>query len=131
MRLDEGEGVRDSRRTRSTWLSALAAFVTAVVLVWAMLRVDSSTSGYWFVWIATIGIPPIVLSIAAAVQYRWGESTGAGAAAAALYWVFLVVFNVRAIDLFFFGALLQTAAWFISRPRARHCLLYTSPSPRD
>ena len=90
-----------------------------------MLRVDKSTSHSWFVWIAMIGLPPIVLSIAAAVQYRWGHSTGAGAAAVALYWVFLIVFNVRAADLFFFGALFQTVAWFVSRPRSKR----TRPVP--
>jgi hypothetical protein len=118
----DGDDVRNLRRTRSVWLSALAAFVTAAVLVWAVLSVDSSNSGYWFLWIATVGIPPIVLSVAAAAQYRWRDSTGAGAAAAAVYWVvvfnvWVVVFNARLIDLFFFGALFQTAAWFISRPR--------------
>jgi len=106
------------RRTRriSARLSLAAATVTALILVWAILRNSDSTSG-WLVWILTIGVPPIVVSLFAGAQYRWTNGTGAGAAAAAVYWVLLIIYSVRAADLYLFGALLQTSAWFIGRPR--------------
>jgi hypothetical protein len=113
--------VRDltkQRRARrvSARLSLAAATATALILVWATLRNSDSTRG-WLLWIVAIGLPPIVLSLIAAVQYRRSSSTGAGAAAAAVYWVLLIIYNVRAADLYLLGALLQTAAWFIGRPR--------------
>jgi hypothetical protein len=104
------------RRSVSAWLSVAAAGITALILVWAILRnPDHSTS--WLRWVVMIGVPPIVLSVIAAVQYRRGHSTGAGAAAAAVYCVLLLIYNVRAADLYIIGALLQTGAWFVSRPR--------------
>jgi hypothetical protein len=106
-----------SRRRRvSTWLSLVAAATTALILVWDILR-DGPHSAIWLRWVLTIGVPPIVLSVIAAVQYRRGQSTGASAAAAALYWILLVMYNVRAADLYVIGALLQTSAWFLSRPQ--------------
>ena len=104
------------RRARSALLSGLAAGTTAGLLVWSIAAADASRSASWYLWIALIGIPPIVFSVAATVQYRWGRSTGAGAVAAALYWVFLITYNVRAVGLYLLGALLQTVAWFTSRP---------------
>ena len=86
------------------------------MLVWAILRNADHTSA-WLRWVLTIGVPPIVVSLVAGVQYRRGRSTGAGAASAAVYWILLVMYNVRAADLYMFGALLQTGAWFVSRPR--------------
>jgi hypothetical protein len=103
-------------RRGSALLSLAAAGVTGAILAWATLRNSDSTSA-WLFWILSIGVPPIVLSLVAAAQYRRGHSTGAGAAAAAVYLVFLLVYNLRAADLFFIGALLQSAAWFRSRPR--------------
>jgi hypothetical protein len=103
-------------RRASAWLSVAAAGVTGLILVWAILSNSDHTQG-WLIWVLTIGIPPIALSLVAAAQYRRGQSAGAGAAAASVYWVLLVIYNVRAGQLYFFGALLQTAAWFLSRPR--------------
>jgi hypothetical protein len=103
-------------RRRSAWLSLSASGITALILVWAILRNADHTSS-WLLWILMIGAPPIVLSLIAAAQYRRAHGTGAGAAAAAVYWVLLLVYNVRAADLYMLGALLQTGAWFLSRPR--------------
>ena len=101
-------------RRASAWLSLAAAGVTGLILLWAILRNSDHTQG-WLTWILTIGLPPIALSLVAAAQYRRGQ--GAGAAAPAVYWILLVIYNVRAGELYFFGALLQTGAWFLSRPR--------------
>ena len=87
-------------------------------VVSALVWHDSATIGF-VVWLLTITVVPIVMSIAAAIQYRRSAHTGAGAAAAAVYWALFVVLFFHAAELFFFGALLQTAAWFISRPRVK------------
>jgi chromate transport protein ChrA len=97
-------------------LSLAAAGVTAVILLWAILR-NGDESKAWMAWIISIAMPVIVLSIAASFQYGRGHGSGAGAAAAAVYWVLLIVLFVAAAPLYFFGALLQSTAWFISRPR--------------
>jgi hypothetical protein len=102
-------------RRASASLSLAAASVTALILVWGILRESDPTRG-WLLWVLTIGVPPIVLSLIAGAQYRRGNSTGAGAAAAAVYWILLIIYNIRAADLYLLGALLQTAAWFLSRP---------------
>ncbi|MGO9877522.1 MAG: hypothetical protein ACLPVY_27430 [Acidimicrobiia bacterium] len=70
-------------------------------------------------WLVMITVPPVALSVAATVQYRLTTHSGAGAAAAAVYWAFLLVWNFQAGVLFFFGALLQTGAWFLTRPQAK------------
>jgi hypothetical protein len=105
-----------TRRRRSAWLSLAAAGLTALILAWAVLANGDRTRS-WLAWIVTISLPVIVLSTGAALQYWRGRSAGAGAAAAAAYWVMLVVFNLEAATLYLFGGLLQTAAWWISRPR--------------
>jgi chromate transport protein ChrA len=97
-------------------LSLAGAGVTAVILVWAILR-HGDGSKAWMAWIITITLPVIVLSIAASFQYGRGHGSGAGAAAAAVYWTLLIVLFIPAAPLYLFGALLQTTAWFISRPR--------------
>jgi hypothetical protein len=116
--IERGRNTQQRQRMRSALLSALAALATAALLVVAVLSADDSTSRSWFVWIATIGVPPIGFSLVAAAQYRFRHSTGAGAAAAAVYWVFLIGYNVRAAGLFLIGTVLQTAAWMVSRPRS-------------
>jgi hypothetical protein len=78
---------------------------------------NSDATRWWFFWILSIGAPPIALSLLAAAQYQRGHHTGAGAAAAAVYWVLLITYNIRAAALYLIGALLQTTAWFLSRPR--------------
>ena len=107
---------QSSARRTSARLSLAATGVTTLILVWAVLR-NSDASSWWLFWTLSIGVPPIALSLLAAGQYRRGRNTGAGAAAAAVYWVLLIVYNFRAADLFLIGALLQTTAWFHSRPR--------------
>jgi hypothetical protein len=104
-----------TRRRRSALLSTIAAALTASFFVLAIV-VDSSSA--ITEWLLTIGLPPVVSSVVAAVQYRRTPHTGAGAAAAVLYWVFLVVFYLEGGLVFVPGALLQTAAWFVSRPRS-------------
>lgn len=64
----------------------------------------------------SIGLPPIVMSGAAAAQYRWGRGTGAGAAAAVVYWVLLLLLFFRAGPLYLIGGILQTVAWYVGRP---------------
>jgi hypothetical protein len=103
-------------RRMSARLSLAAAGVTGLVLLWAILANSDQSQG-WLRWILSIGLPPIVLSLVAALQYQRGQSWSAGAAAAAVYWVLLVVLNVEGAGLYVLGALLQTAAWFLSRPR--------------
>ena len=68
-------------------------------------------------WLAIIAVLPIALSLAAAVQYKCGAHGGAGAAATAVYWVLFAIFIVRVGVAFVPGALLQTSAWFVARPR--------------
>lgn len=100
------------RRRRSALLSLLAAGVTAAIFAWAAI------SNPWELrWILSIGWAPIALSIAAAIQYRWRIHSGAGAAAAAVYWVLVVLIFFQAGIAFLIGAVLQTCAWYISRPR--------------
>jgi hypothetical protein len=103
-------------RRRSAWLSLAAAGVTALILVVAALTNSDATRG-WLFWLLWIGVPPIALSLIAAAQYGRGHFTGAGAAAAAVYWILFIVYSVRAAPLYLIGALLQTTAWFLSRPR--------------
>lgn len=110
----EQQDVQRARRRRSASLSALAAGVTATFFVWAIVVDPSSLTR----WLVTIGLPPVALSVAAAVQYRRTSHTGAGAAAAALYWAFVFAIYVRGGLVFVPGALLQTTAWFVSRPRS-------------
>jgi len=68
-------------------------------------------------WLVIISLPAVAVSATAAGQYRWGRHTGAGAAAAVLLWVIVLVFNVAAGVEYFPAAVLQTIAWLISRPR--------------
>ncbi len=121
MRIGQAEQVsdlpkRERSRKLSTWLSLAAAGTTVLILLFAILR-NSDRTHAWLIWTMTIGLPPIVLSTLAAAQYRSGQSTGAGAAAAAVYWTLLIIYNSRSATLYFLGAPLQTAAWFLSRPR--------------
>ena len=105
------------RRRRSALLSALAASVTAAFFVWSLAIHSNGSDGSVRVWLMLIGIPPIALSVLAAVQYLRTSHTGAGAASTAVYWVLTIVFFVSAGSAFLLGAILQTAAWFVSRPK--------------
>jgi hypothetical protein len=102
-------------------LSAVAACVTAALFAWSLVihSYGSDASAPTRTWLLVIGLPAIIASAAAAIQYRKTLHTGAGAAAAAVYWVLFAVFLVSAVDAFLPGALLQTAAWFVSRPSRR------------
>jgi hypothetical protein len=102
------------RRQRAARLSAVAGIITATLALFFGARNHAETY-----WIVIISVPPIALSLAAAVQYRRTAHTGAGAAAAAVYWAFLLVWFFQAVDLFVIGALLQTAAWLLTRPDAK------------
>jgi hypothetical protein len=105
------------RRRRSALLSALAAGFTAAVFVWSIAIHSNGSDGPVRVWLIMIALPPVVLSVLAAAQYARTSHTGAGAAATAVYWVLTVLFFVSAGGAFLLGAILQTAAWFICRPR--------------
>ncbi|MGZ4691667.1 MAG: hypothetical protein ACXV9P_04560 [Acidimicrobiia bacterium] len=59
---------------------------------------------------------PVVVSLAAAYQYRWKTYTGAGAAAAVVFWIWVVTGRLTYGTGFVIGAVLQTCAWYISRP---------------
>jgi hypothetical protein len=113
-----GVGVAvDRRRRRSAVLSLLAACVTFALFAWAFLARDADASRSWKVWLLTIAVPPIALSLVAAAQYRWTPYSGAGAAATAVYWLMVVLLMLRAGPAYVPGAVLQTVAWFVSRPR--------------
>jgi ABC-type Na+ efflux pump permease subunit len=112
-----GSGIgneRERRRRWSTVLSALAAIITVAIFGASFLFWNHDDSVR--IWLAWIAVPPVCLSAAATVQYARGEHSGAGAAAAAVYWVLIVLTVMRALEGLFLGAVLQTAAWFISRP---------------
>ena len=100
------------RRRRSALLSAVAALLTAVFFF-----PKGVTEGLPFarLWLE-MSIPTVALSVAAAIQYRWKEHSGAGAAAAALYWVFVLLGQLSYGTGFVIQAVLQTWAWYISRP---------------
>ena len=103
------------RRRRSALFSLLAAAVMVVLFGWALSAYGDRQYAVE-VWLVTIGLPPTLVSLAAAAQYRWRDHSGAGAAAAVLYWVFAVVLLTRAGGPFIMAGLLQTYAWFVSRP---------------
>ena len=77
-----------------------------------MAAIANSSELTFLIWIS---FPPIVFSVAAAVQYRQTSQRGAGASAAVVYWLFIVVFYIQGGQVFVPGALLQTAAWWVSR----------------
>lgn len=108
----------DQRRRWSSRLSLAAATVTGAVMVWSISR-NSDPGAGWLRWLISIGLPPIIVSLLAAAQYRWGRSNGAGAAAAVLYWVLSAMFLMGALALYLFGGILQTVAWYVSRPTRR------------
>jgi hypothetical protein len=112
-----GSEGRARRRRRSALLSALAAGVTAALFVWDGLSREAY--GPHLVWLLWIGLPTVAVSAAAAIQYRWKTHSGAGAAGAVVYWVFIVVFSTQEAGAFLIGAILQTCAWYISRPGRR------------
>jgi fatty acid desaturase len=85
-----------------------------VLGVWALA--DQGSFGLRY-WIAVITLPPLIISLAAAWQYRFGKHSGAGAAAAVITWAFCAVYLFTAGTLFFFSALLLTVAWWRGRPR--------------
>lgn len=68
------------------------------------------------IWLVGVALPPICLSLAAAFQYAHGNHSGAGAAAAVVYWVVIALTLMSALEGLLLGAMLQTTAWFISRP---------------
>jgi hypothetical protein len=103
---------RRTRRRRAARLSALAGLITA--LIFGADALSRPSVSVWLLWIA---VPPIALSGAAAFQYRRREGTGAGAAAAATYWVSIYLFTFSAGPAYLPGAVLQTVAWFGTRPR--------------
>jgi cytochrome bd-type quinol oxidase subunit 2 len=111
----------EARRRRSAMLSAVAACVTIALFAWSFVihSHGSDASAPIRTWLLMIGLPAIIVSAAAALQYAKTLHTGAGAAAAVLYWVLFAVFLLSAAEAFLPGALLQTAAWFVSRPSRR------------
>lgn len=113
-----------ARRRKSAWLSAIAAGVTASLFLTSAVKYNTQAPNR--AWLLMIALPPIVLSVAAWVQYLRTTHTGAGAAAAAVYWVMFVVFFFHAGEAFVLGALLQTVAWYLSRPTRRH-----NPAPQS
>jgi hypothetical protein len=107
------------RRRTSAVLSLMAACSTLGLFAWSFvihLR-GSNDSAPVRAWLVIISLPAIAVSASAAAQYRWGRHSGAGAAAAVVLWVLVLLFNLRAGVAYFPAAVLQTVAWFISRPR--------------
>lgn len=102
----------DRRRRRSAVLSFVAASTTLVVFASFAVTTSSSIRA----WLVFIAVPAVAMSVAAGVQYLRTAYTGAGAAAVAVYWT-LVLLNFRAGPAYVPGAVLQTIAWFVSRPR--------------
>lgn len=99
-------------------LSLLAACVTFALFAWAFLARFADASRSWEVWLVTIAVPPVAVSLVAAAQYRWTPYSGAGAAATVVYWLMVFLLMWRAGTAYVPGAVLQTVAWFVSRPRA-------------
>jgi hypothetical protein len=105
------------RRRRSALLSAIAALITTALFGVSLVLYQATTP--FKVWILVIGLPPIILSVAAALQYSRTPYTGAGAAATAVYWVLVITLFVSAGVAYMPGAVLQTVAWYLSRPGRR------------
>ena len=112
--------------------SLAAAGVTALILVVAALTNPDATRG-WLFWLLWIGVPPI-----ASVAFSpWPSTAGAisqvpARRPVAVYWILFIIYTVRAAPLYLIGVLLQTTAWFLSRPRrpARDlCEGVTKPEP--
>jgi hypothetical protein len=100
---------------RAALLSAVAAGITALIFAWAIIASSDEAT-----WLIAISLPPIASSLLATVQYRRSWHPVAGKAAVAIYWVFLLVYWIEGGIVFLPGALLQTAALFITRPKRPH-----------
>lgn len=101
------------RRHRSALLSLIAALVTALIMVPKGL---SESLLPWQVFWFRLAAATVGISVAAAIQYRWFRYSGAGAAAAFVYWMFVFFGEFDYGTAVFIGAVLQTFAWAISRP---------------
>ncbi|HEY3723657.1 MAG TPA: hypothetical protein VGN59_09905 [Acidimicrobiia bacterium] len=100
------------RRRRSGLLCLIAGCITALFFIPKGLTDGSPVGIFWLI----VSIPSIGFSLAAAYQYRNGEYTGAGAAAAAVSWIYVLLGEFEWGSGFFIQAVLQTCAWYISRP---------------
>ena len=103
-------------RPRSALLSTIAAAVTAIVLAIGIATGPASDTA-WLIFIIVFALPPIALSVAATVRYRRPPRGGTRIekAAVVVYWVFVVVFWMEGGVVLVPGAVLQTAAWYVSR----------------
>ena len=103
-------------RRRSANLSAVAAVVTTIVLGIGIATGPASDTA-WLIFIIVFAFPPIALSVVAAARYRRPPPSGTRVekAAVVVYWVFVVVFWLEGGVVLIPGALLQTAAWYVSR----------------
>lgn len=65
-------------------------------------------------WVVFIAFPAIVGSFVQGIQYRRGRSDNAFWPVA-VYLFFIAFYLFNALGLYFFGVILQTAAWIVGR----------------
>jgi hypothetical protein len=95
-------------------LSFVAAAVTVVMAIFSLAMIDAP----WRRLLVIVALPPILASVYQGVQYRRGQSANAFWPVA-VYLFFIVLYLGSAVGLYFFGVILQSAAWIIGRTERR------------
>jgi hypothetical protein len=95
-------------------LSFAASAVTGVMAIFSLAVIDAP----WRRLLVITALPPILASLYQGFQYRRGNSANAFWPVA-VYVFFIVLYLGAEVGLYFFGVILQSAAWIIGRRERR------------